>query len=176
MLKSALNNRDYYTVRILSFALVLTLIACSSINFPSHRPNSDLGKVASRDVTNDVNYSSSDKPESVSNAYPSWVLKFYKNSVVSCAEVKAGNLAQAKSVALAKAQANISYQRKSDIQSSIDIKKEISNQSGEQLNNYTITHNTKQLTAGSVSGYEVKRSELLLVSDREEFCILYGSI
>lgn len=102
--------------------------------------------------------------------YPDWVLAPPDNSAAACAKVIAGNLPQAKQVALAKVQAEIAFNRKTHVESSVTVNKQL-------LNNQTstqITQQTKQNTADEISGYTTKDFKIVSVNDKDNYCILYG--
>lgn len=163
-------------MKIWSIFLVMVLTACSSVEQSENVSQQKIrSEKASRSEKSNVKKAKEvTKSESI---YPQWMIEIHQNAVVACAKVKRGNIAQAQSVALAKAQANIAFARSSNLTSSIDVQEQVVVTDSKESVNSVITQNTQQNTSGNVVGYEIKKSELVKLDTNEKlFCILYGVV
>lgn len=163
-------------MKIWSIFLVMVLTACSSVEQSENVSQQKIrSEKASRSEKSNVKKAKEvTKSESI---YPQWMTEIHQNAVVACAKVKRGNIAQAQSVALAKAQANIAFARSSNVTSSIDVQEQVVVTDSKESVNSVITQNTHQNTSGNVVGYEIKKSELVKLDTNEKlFCILYGVV
>lgn len=152
-------------------ASFLMLAACSTNNItPEPSSNSVLQQTAKQGSNN---LEAQQKAITSVNPYPKWLVNTPESTAAACAKIINDNLPQAKKVALAKAQAELAFIETTHIESSIIINKEIDDKNTIKTQ---LTQQSNQATAGEISGYFIKASEIVTLKNRQEYCLLIGKL
>ena len=105
------------------------------------------------------------------SALPVWTTKHYRSAVVSCAEVKRGDALSAKKIAIAKAQAEIAFNRNTQLTAKTIISNSVDREQEKESIKSSVIQNIEQKTSQEISEQRVIKQEIA----SDNLCVLYGT-
>ena len=160
----SVKEKSYLALGLL-LATGLTLSACS-MGSDDNRANVDHGK--------DIKTAANMLKEPTAVKYPGWMLSPPANTVPACAKVYDGDIQQARTVAVAKAQAELAYSRSTKLNSTRVVNEQVSGSIEDPTVSNKVVQTVNMTTEGHIEHYEILQSEMVKGATQQEFCILYG--
>lgn len=102
--------------------------------------------------------------------YPDWFFQNeIKDTVPVCVKIEA-SVSTARTIAITKAKAELQRMSEVHLQSEVILEKEKDN----KIYNSSYKEVIKQNAEGLISGYEILKSDLFVIDEKQNICILYG--